>query len=366
MTATAPQNRYELLREREARRDARVVHGLTWAALTFLILIAIKSWVSAHILHAQILLSFAVFTLLILKRYHAHANYRQLVGGLLTMVVALFMYLIASGGESNTGPLWFYVLPPLTFYLTNIKAGTAMSLLCIAFACVVFRLPDLPFVTARYDPDFQLRFLVTISFETLVCLVLDNSRRRARLALTELANLYERAAGTDELTGLSNRRDMLQQINQAFARYERSGSHFSVMLIDLDHFKRINDVYGHDAGDYVLSQFAQIMRDLCRKSDVAARWGGEEFLLLLPDTSLLQALSLAERLRASVENAAFEHKGQKIPVTLSAGVGSITQFESVEKLLKQADIFLYEAKMGGRNQIVPRVRKQAVTDLAEA
>ncbi|HCA12152.1 MAG TPA: GGDEF domain-containing protein, partial [Marinobacter adhaerens] len=133
---------------------------------------------------------------------------------------------------------------------------------------------------------------------------------------------------------------------------------FSIALIDLDLFKQINDQFGHDAGDDVLREFAALMRTVIRQADVAARWGGEEFLVLLPDTSLLQALSLAERLRSQVARHPFRFRDQALPVTISAGVCSIAKARSLDDLLKQADLNLYNAKESGRNRIAPRVRSQ--------
>ena len=126
----------------------------------------------------------------------------------------------------------------------------------------------------------------------------------------------------------------------------------------MDLFKTINDQYGHNAGDAALKQFANLVQSVIRQTDVAARWGGEEFLVLLSDTSLIPALTLAERLRAEVAKASFSFQGQNLPITMSAGVCSIAQIDSIDSMLKQADIQLYSAKTAGRNRIAPRVRSQ--------
>jgi diguanylate cyclase (GGDEF)-like protein len=177
-----------------------------------------------------------------------------------------------------------------------------------------------------------------------------------------LALAHEQAARTDELTGLANRRDMQNRLNQEFSRYQRSGHHFSIALIDLDLFKQVNDDYGHDAGDEVLRHFSSLLTNVIRQTDVAARWGGEEFLVLLPDTSLLQALTLAERIRMEVAETRFGLNGTRLPVTLSAGVCTIAQADSVNDLLRQADLHLYSAKDNGRNQVAPRVKSRPSQD----
>jgi len=344
-----------------AREDAQVSRLLTWlssAAIIFLLGIGLKAWYSGHMLHAWVLWSCSVLVGINMVFFALTGNVARQKGGLILVVGLLFVYLISSGGESNTGPLWFYVFPPLLFFLTSLKAGVAVLLFCYLVAAVVFQFPDLPFITAEYSSDFKIRFFATLTFESIFCFVLEAGRLRARNELLELVVTHEHAARTDELTGLSNRRDMQQRLASEFSRYQRAGHHFSIVLIDLDLFKTINDEYGHDAGDLVLREFSALVREIIRQTDLAARWGGEEFLLLLPDTSLLQALTLAERLRAKVAEARFTFRTHRLPVTISAGVCSIAKAASIDDLLKQADLHLYNAKDAGRNRIAPRVRSQ--------
>ncbi|KPQ29948.1 MAG: diguanylate cyclase [Marinobacter excellens HL-55] len=344
--------------EQEERQISRLLTGLSASAVIFLAGIGAKAWHADHTTHAWVLWLFILPIVLNMGWYTLKRDRFVQKTGLLITVSLLFAYLLASGGESNTGPLWFYVFPPLLFYLTSLKGGTAILLFCYLVALIVFQFPGLPFVTAEYSIDFKIRFFATLTFESLFCFVLEASRLRARNKLLELAKAHEYAARTDELTGLANRRDMQSRLNMEFSRFKRAGHHFSVVLIDLDLFKRVNDDYGHDAGDAVLQQFSGLAGTIIRQSDVAARWGGEEFLLLLPDTTLLQALTLAERLRSEVSSTEFRHQGVLLPVTISAGVCSISKANSVNELLKQADIQLYNAKNAGRNRIAPRVRSQ--------
>ncbi|MEE2762312.1 MAG: GGDEF domain-containing protein [Pseudomonadota bacterium] len=343
------------------REDAQVARLITWLsamAIAFLVGIGSKAWFAGHPGHAWVLWGFAAVVMAKMAHYACTRNRTVQKAGLLLVVGSLFAYLIVSGGESNTGPLWFYVFPPLLFYLTSLKTGTAVLLFCYLMAVIVFQFPALPFVTAEYSTDFKIRFFATLSFESILCFTLEASRLKARNELVALAESHERAAKTDELTGLANRREMHNRLMAEFSRYQRAGHHFSIALIDLDLFKGINDRFGHDAGDQVLREFAATVQTIIRQTDVAARWGGEEFLLLLPDTSLLQALTLAERLRAEVATMRFRFRGADLPVTISAGVCSIAKATSIDELLKQADVQLYSAKASGRNRIAPRVRTQ--------
>lgn len=344
--------------EREDAQISRLLTLLSATAIAFLIGIGAKAWFAGHITYAWTLWSFIGLIVLNMVHFARTGNRTRQKAGMITIVGLLFTYLIASGGESNTGPLWFYVFPPLLFYLTDLKTGTAILLFCCLIAMVVFQFPGLPLISAEYTMDFKIRFLATLTFESIFCFVLEAGRLKARNELLILAETHRHAAQTDELTGLANRRDMHNRLTTEFARYQRSGHHFSIALIDLDLFKQINDQFGHDAGDEALREFAGLMKTVIRQADVAARWGGEEFLVLLPDTSLLQALSLAERLRSEVSRHSFRFRDQVLPVTISAGVCSIAKARSLNDLLKQADLHLYNAKESGRNQIAPRVRSQ--------
>lgn len=156
----------------------------------------------------------------------------------------------------------------------------------------------------------------------------------------------DRANATDPLTGLQNRRGL----DAILARWQEDARGFAVIMLDIDHFKRINDGHGHDAGDEVIRTMALLMRDASRSSDVLCRSGGEEFLILLPDTGLEDATAIAERLRQRTEAQAFGEVGQ---VTLSAGVAVSAGSDGDAPLaLKRADAAMYQAKRQGRNRVV--------------
>jgi diguanylate cyclase (GGDEF)-like protein len=165
-------------------------------------------------------------------------------------------------------------------------------------------------------------------------------------------DLLERAA-KDSLTGLLNRGMLLETLERELLRAQREAAPLSVAMVDLDHFKRINDVHGHAAGDEVLRHAAQRMAHSVRRQDVVGRYGGEEFLAVLPGCSLLGAESLAERMRVALQQAGIPLDGSKpLQVSASIGVASTTAFDSRcgrEELLRAADQALYVAKREGRN-----------------
>ncbi len=157
----------------------------------------------------------------------------------------------------------------------------------------------------------------------------------------------------DNLTGVFNRRHFFWLVEQEMARQERYGGNFSLMIFDLDSFKRINDVYGHLAGDIVLKKVASTCQNELRKTDAIGRFGGEEFVILMPETVLEMGQQLAERLRSIIENMIFEGLPDEVRVTASFGLVSHQCLKNVslEKLLRDADQALYQAKNSGRNRV---------------
>jgi diguanylate cyclase (GGDEF)-like protein len=164
--------------------------------------------------------------------------------------------------------------------------------------------------------------------------------------------VVRRQAITDELTGLVNRRRFMEALDTEIARTQRRGERLSVLLADLDDFKRINDRFGHQAGDEALRTFASLLRASLREIDVAARLGGEEFAILLPETSLKGGLVLAERLREHIaEHAVLVRDGKAVHLTASIGVAEYRS-GSRDQLLRGADEGLYRAKQEGKNRVV--------------
>lgn len=148
----------------------------------------------------------------------------------------------------------------------------------------------------------------------------------------------------------------MERIDNEMLRCERSKKYFTIILSDIDHFKKINDTYGHEAGDRVLVRVAQIFKEKCRKQDLACRWGGEEFLILLPETSLDGGKILADKIRSDIESHEFLYERQKISMTMSFGLSVFADnFKSSEECIRQADNCLYNAKETGRNKVVTEI-----------
>lgn len=174
--------------------------------------------------------------------------------------------------------------------------------------------------------------------------------------LKELLQRVEQMAMNDYLTGVYNCRSAVELIQKELARSQREGKCFSILMADIDDFKQINDKYGHECGDYVLTRVAGLIRDASRQYDVVARWGGEEFLLMLPRTQLEEAKIVAERIRALVAAQVFDYQGVSFSVTLTIGAAGFLPGDDVDGLIRRADKLMYVGKKG-KNQVVIEERK---------
>jgi diguanylate cyclase (GGDEF)-like protein len=169
-----------------------------------------------------------------------------------------------------------------------------------------------------------------------------------------LRRRYERAAMFDGLTGIHNRRWLDETLHRLVSRVEGSdGASLSIALLDIDHFKNFNDSYGHEAGDHVLTIVAQVLANNLRPTDLVARFGGEEFVILFPDTDLHLAKLASERVRGAIAAETLTMDERRLPhVTISLGVAQFRSGQTVPELLKAADSAMYRAKEAGRNQVM--------------
>jgi diguanylate cyclase (GGDEF)-like protein len=176
---------------------------------------------------------------------------------------------------------------------------------------------------------------------------LSASRKKLQASLIKIREM----AIQDDLTGFYNRRHLMELIETENSRSVRTGSVFSLVMMDIDKFKSINDTFGHQAGDNVLITFSAIIRSILRKTDFCGRYGGEEFLIVLTETDLQEAKVFAERIRACVEESFFPDLGAEFRVTVSIGIARHRTKEDVEKTIFRADEAMYKAKKGGRNLV---------------
>ncbi|MCF8067706.1 MAG: GGDEF domain-containing protein [Desulfobacterales bacterium] len=187
------------------------------------------------------------------------------------------------------------------------------------------------------------------------------------IALNNFMNIkrLENAASFDPLTNCYNRREFDRLIDHNIANSLRHEKNMSVIMLDIDHFKNVNDTYGHEAGDIALKNVSKNIQFAIRKSDYLARYGGEEFVVVLPDTKISKAIELAERLRAVIENNPIAlPDGKELKITASFGVSSLKSSSNQQTLLREADENLYKAKASGRNAVMPGLKLCALENTA--
>ncbi len=191
--------------------------------------------------------------------------------------------------------------------------------------------------------------------EDLVKLVLQ-ACSAALSRQVKMENL-KNAAAIDPLTGCYNRREFINQLKRNIAGAIRHKTNLSLFMFDLDHFKNINDTYGHPAGDKVLKEIASIVQKNMRTDDIFARYGGEEFIAILPETDKIKAMELADRLRNKIEKKIIPYQDNTIKITASFGVAQMEKYADMEKIIQDADTMLYKAKLNGRNIVMPGLIK---------
>jgi diguanylate cyclase (GGDEF)-like protein len=211
----------------------------------------------------------------------------------------------------------------------------------------------------RLEIKLELIQLLTFSGTIIVMLFTGSSIHQLRektkqqyIDLQEALEKNKTLAKIDELTGLFNRRYFMEKLSQQKALAEREDSDFVLCFCDLDHFKHINDTFGHHTGDVVLQKFAEILKSSIREIDYAARFGGEEFVCLLVNTDVKNAVKVTERIRESLANFNFNDIAPSLHATVSIGVSNFKQFHTIQETLMNADNRMYRAKQLGRNQVI--------------
>ena len=180
---------------------------------------------------------------------------------------------------------------------------------------------------------------------------LDDYKKQVAKLQNDL-NKYKTESVTDHMTGLYNRKYMDLKLGEEIDRFNRTKTPFCVVLIDIDHFKSVNDNYGHPIGDQVLKHLAKLMKESIRKTDFAFRYGGEEFMMLLSNVDVRNATHVSDQIRKKLETTNFSMKGTSFNVTASFGIALFDKKDTQETIIKRADENLYKAKQTGRNKIV--------------
>jgi diguanylate cyclase (GGDEF)-like protein len=284
----------------------------------------------------------------------------------MTLAAALIYWLIVAIWLTVLGAVvWFYVSNPKIF-------GTTRVLLAVIAIDTLRNIVENVYFGLYFDSQYGLfdasvatvlgqplllimpKVLNVVSGAMVLSILLLRwlpEAVRERRNSEEHAVHLSRMAAIDGMTGLFNRSHFLAQAETEFERAERYERPLSLLLLDIDKFKAINDRFGHDAGDRVIVEIANIMRYMARDADITGRLGGEEFVVLLPETALVDAAILAERLRSGIAATPIHSAGADVRLTASIGVAGTVGSGCFQEMMKKADLALYEAKNGGRDQV---------------
>lgn len=269
----------------------------------------------------------------------------------------LYSYLLIVADKQDGQVLWALTMAPAFFFLLGYFWGLMTFFLAVLVTLAVLyfpvellgRLGDGGLVS-HYP--IRERFLGVFVLLGVYSFLLEFDRSRIVGSLLKSRDYLRKQASTDELTGLANRHKMRECLHQQERRSIERKERYGLILADIDHFKLVNDQYGHDCGDQVITAVANALRDSLREEDVVARWGGEEFLVVLPDTDADNARVVASKLRQAVSTLAISYGKHTIYPTLSYGVVNGDHQQRVQDLIRQADHCLYQAKNNGRDCIV--------------
>ncbi|MDT8282047.1 MAG: GGDEF domain-containing protein [Gammaproteobacteria bacterium] len=271
-----------------------------------------------------------------------------------------FMLTIAYLLNEWRGLMLMTFLGMLSFGFFKLRFREFLSVVLLAilgYALILLHL--FIYEPARIEVNFELMQLLMFSCSLGVmlytCSAINHLRDRTKnqyIALQEALEINKKLATTDDLTGLFNRRYFMEKLAQQKALSERNDSDFVICYCDLDHFKHINDSFGHHTGDIVLQKFSEILKASIREIDYAARFGGEEFVCLLVNTDIENALKVTERIRETLANYNFSDIAPSLHATVSIGIANFKQFNTLQETLMCADNRMYLAKNLGRNKVV--------------
>lgn len=341
--------------DEDYRRRKSVIDLFSMVGLSITLILGLSALFSQNFVLGAVLLSaatvFGLSTLLLIK--NQNKRFSKIAPVILVLcLMSLMLYLVIDGGVANTGPLWIYIVPPVAMFIAGFVYGVLTVILFMITCAIVLFYPNEVLLTTSYTIDFKLRLLFSFATVTFLSAFYEYSRQTSYTVVKELSEKFEELASNDALTHLPNRRGIHQFIDFAFAQATRKKHPVSILLCDIDRFKTFNDQLGHDGGDIVLVHVAELFTSSIRRQDAVSRWGGEEFLFVLPETDEGSAFVLAEKIRQCLESSSVSIGQQQLQVTASFGVAQLSSDLDLNLALSRADKALYFGKENGRNQTV--------------
>jgi diguanylate cyclase (GGDEF)-like protein len=287
----------------------------------------------------------STFLLLAVFAYVYLNGYRKIIGVIIYSIDMVLMSVVTLDSLGNELIVLFFITPLLVAYLFfPFRKALIVSLFSYTYLSVLYFIEHVDIGSPSYHFDTVLLIFAGISSIAGLHVVVGLRHSIERQLIS--------AAHTDALTGLPNRMYFDVRLEQEFSRADREQTPLCLALVDLDRFKVVNDTYGHECGDQVLSHLAKLIDESIRAADIVCRVGGEELVILLPNTAIEEAQEILERLRLSIANASIPWKSHRIALTASTGLAEYTASQDKEGLYAQADKALYLAKKQGRNKVV--------------
>jgi diguanylate cyclase (GGDEF)-like protein len=302
-----------------------------------------------------LILYFAAFIYFLGHYYQKRTGNFQVASNIILLsLYALMIYLTYTGGVANTGPLWIFMVAPVSLFFGGLVKGLRDTLTFVAIITVMLFAPENMFLATSYTVEFKSRLLLSFLTVTFLSAFYEYSRQQSFQFMQHLSEKYEQLARLDPLTRLSNRRDAIDKIEYELRGVERNNTTIALILCDIDFFKKVNDIYGHEVGDIVLKRLANAFCEALRNQDTVARWGGEEFLIILPRTNATQAQVVAQKLRNRVHALTVSHQEHELQITVSMGLAELSNSSNnITNAVADADKHLYQAKAAGRDCIYP-------------
>ena len=260
------------------------------------------------------------------------------------LFLILFLYLVYTGGVANTGALWIYSFPALALFLHGLRRGLLDIAIFVLVLVFMFINMDNNFLEATYSSDHKIRLIFSFLVVTFLSSLYEYSNAKSFDDMNILTEKLINVAKQDQLTELSNRRGVQEEMECIYKEAKEKNEDLCVMLCDINFFHDINHVYGHEVGDMVIKEIANEIQHSINNTHTVARWSGEEFLILLPQTKLKDAYRFASALEKRIENLIINYDNQRIKVSVSTGISDVQNVNSIYSAIRHADNEMYKTK----------------------
>lgn len=335
----------------EEKRTFQVLYFFGTICTIALFIVSFLNYTEGEYFFASLSISIAFFVILSLIYLFYKKNKEITITFYGIIIILLTINLITTGGVDGNGILWIFIFPPFIYFIQGVKKGSVTLLFIFLIILTDFYFPNFPLKGYEFDNKFKIRFIIALVTESSIAFFAEYSRYKLLKEVCFLSNNFKKLAKTDELTQIFNRRHGMEYLKYVHDISNRSNIPFSLIIFDIDHFKTVNDTYGHSVGDELLCELADRVRNNIRAQDILCRWGGEEFLLILPQTDSTRLEIIAEKLRTLICSTPFLAPTLALTVTCSFGCAQRLPGESLDDLIGRADQNLYAAKNSGRNRV---------------